>query len=170
MLKREYGSVMNFVLWERLKWADMTPSSIVPFECQGQFGVISGESWCLTEQADFKILRNDWPYGIDSKIVHLVVWTKFELEDDLATGFLTPESTRHIDGFVESTFRSKMAPDHVGLFLSESSFEAVLTSWQVIWFKNWKSLKSVHAVEHFHVMLYDPEEPFVREVTTGKDR
>jgi Protein of unknown function (DUF3605) len=35
----------------------------------------------------------------------------------------------------------------------------------VIWFKNWKSLKSVHAVEHFHVMLYNPDPAFVDEIT-----
>jgi hypothetical protein len=28
-------------------------------------------------------------------------------------------------------------------------------------------LKSVHAVEHFHVMLYDPDPEFVKEVTNG---
>jgi hypothetical protein len=38
---------------------------------------------------------------------------------------------------------------------------------QIIWFKNWKSLKSVHAVEHFHVMLYDPDMAFVAEITGG---
>lgn len=38
---------------------------------------------------------------------------------------------------------------------------------QVIWFKNWKSLKSVKAVEHFHVMLFDPDLEFVRRVTNG---
>jgi hypothetical protein len=37
----------------------------------------------------------------------------------------------------------------------------------VIWFKNWRSLKSVNAVEHFHVMLYDPDPRFVEEVTGG---
>lgn len=37
----------------------------------------------------------------------------------------------------------------------------------VIWFKNWGSLKSIHAVEHFHVMLYDPNMDFVRTVTNG---
>jgi len=37
----------------------------------------------------------------------------------------------------------------------------------VIWFKNWASLKSIHSVEHFHVMLYDPDPEFVREVTKG---
>jgi len=38
---------------------------------------------------------------------------------------------------------------------------------QVAWFKNWKSLKSVHAVEHFHVMLYDPDMAFIHEITNG---
>lgn len=38
---------------------------------------------------------------------------------------------------------------------------------QVIWFKNWKSLKSVHAVEHFHVMLKDPDMGFVEVITQG---
>ena len=38
---------------------------------------------------------------------------------------------------------------------------------QVIWFKNWKSLKSVHAVEHFHVMLYDADPAFLHEITHG---
>ncbi len=38
---------------------------------------------------------------------------------------------------------------------------------QYIWFKNWRSLKSVHAVEHFHIMLYDPAPEFVRELTNG---
>lgn len=34
-----------------------------------------------------------------------------------------------------------------------------------VWFKNWGALKSVHAVEHFHVLLYNPGEDFVRNVT-----
>jgi Protein of unknown function (DUF3605) len=38
---------------------------------------------------------------------------------------------------------------------------------QVVWFKNWKSLKSVHAIEHFHVMLMDADRDFVDEITGG---
>ena len=37
----------------------------------------------------------------------------------------------------------------------------------MIWFKNWASLKSIHAVEHFHVMLFDPDPEFIKEVTNG---
>ena len=37
----------------------------------------------------------------------------------------------------------------------------------MVWFKNWAALKSVHAVEHFHVMLLQPEPNFVKDVTNG---
>ncbi|KAI9717894.1 MAG: hypothetical protein M1812_004421 [Candelaria pacifica] len=132
-LKKKYGSVMNFVLTERLQWTELKPKGTVPF----------------TEAEDIKILYNDWPYGIDSKIVHLVVWTKFDLEDDPATDDLTPKARQEIDDYVNQVFGSRVDPEHV------------------LWFKNWRSLKSIHAVEHFHVMLYDPPLEFVKEVTNG---
>jgi hypothetical protein len=50
---------------------------------------------------------------------------------------------------VQRTFYGKVQPEHV------------------MWFKNWSSLKSVHAVEHFHVMLYDPNPAFVKFITNN---
>jgi hypothetical protein len=94
-----------------------------------------------------KILYNDWPYGIDPDIVHLVVWTKFELDDDPVTGLCTDASKQQIEEYVQQTFASRVK--------------------EQVWFKNWKSLKSVHAVEHFHVMLYKPDPEFVKEITNG---
>ena len=132
-LKREYGSVMNFVVQERLQWPNLTPSA-PPFK---------------DPTKDMKILWNDWPYGVDEKIVHLVVWTKFDLEDDPATDDLTPTARAEIDAFVDKIFCERVGKE------------------KVIWFKNWRSLKSIHAVEHFHVMLYDVDPAFVQEVTNG---
>ncbi|KAH8157298.1 hypothetical protein CIB48_g10954 [Xylaria polymorpha] len=127
-LKQEYGSVMDFILTQRLHWdMPITPKG-KPFE----------------SEQDIKILWNDWPYGLDKKIVHIVVWTKFDLEDDPATDDLTEKARAEIDAFVLKTFGSRY-----------------------IWFKNWRSLKSVQAVEHFHVMLYDPDPTFIAEVTNG---
>ncbi|KAI0913658.1 hypothetical protein F4823DRAFT_622059 [Ustulina deusta] len=132
-LKQGYGSVMDFILTKRLYWdMPITPKG-KPFECE----------------EDIKILWNDWPYGLDKKIVHLVVWTKFDLEDDPATDDLTAKARAEIDAFVLKTFGSRVPSDHY------------------IWFKNWRSLKSVQAVEHFHVMLYDPDPAFIDEVTKG---
>ena len=96
-LKQDYGSVMNFILTQRLCWTlPITPEGR-PFELD----------------ADIKVLRNDWPYGIDKRIVHLVVWTKFALEDDAATGDLTDTARAEVDAYVSKAF-AKMPPDHVG--------------------------------------------------------
>ncbi|EUC45410.1 hypothetical protein COCMIDRAFT_36886 [Bipolaris oryzae ATCC 44560] len=127
-LEKDYGSIMNFIVNERLKWDTMEPR---------------GEPFQFDE--DIKILYNDWPYGIDPDIVHLVVWTKFELEDDPETGWCTEASKKQIEDYVQKTFASKVK--------------------EVVWFKNWKSLKSVHAVEHFHVMLYKPDAAFLKHIT-----
>jgi len=128
---RDYGSVMKFVLRTRLHW-DSIVSAGNPFE----------------DASDVKILYNDWPYGVDPRIVHLVVWTKFDLEDDPELDDLTPAARQSIEDYVDATFKAHMRdPNHV------------------VWFKNWRSLKSVHAVEHFHVMLFKPDLKFVEEIT-----
>lgn len=38
---------------------------------------------------------------------------------------------------------------------------------QVLWFRNWAALKSVHSIEHFHVMLHNPDKDFLTKVTHG---
>lgn len=98
-VKCDKGSVMEYMLTERLHWEQpIVARSCRPFECED----------------DFKILFNDWPYGIDRRIVHLVVWTKFELEDGA-------ETETEIERFIERTFLSQVAKDKV----SGASFERV---------------------------------------------
>lgn len=89
--------MMEFVLSKRLGWK-------VPIVAQG--GPFERES-------DVKILYNDWPYGIDERIVHLVVWTKFELEDDPETNDLTVKARREINNFVDKTFGEKVGKKNV---------------------------------------------------------
>lgn len=90
-LKREYGSVLNFMLTQRLHWAEpVVPEGSRPFE----------------HDEDVKVLLNDWPYGIDPRIVHLVVWTKFDLPDD-------PETEADIERFVERKFSPGTSKDKV---------------------------------------------------------
>ena len=132
-LKQRYGSVMRFIVEERLKWPTVQPESPVPFASPN----------------DYIILFNDWPYGLVKSIVHLVVWTKFPFEDDVQTGDMTAKTRSMIDDFVAGTFHPHVPPENV------------------LWFRNWASLKSIHAVEHFHVMLNDADPVFVREITSG---
>ncbi|EMC99832.1 hypothetical protein BAUCODRAFT_63054 [Baudoinia panamericana UAMH 10762] len=131
-LVQQYGSVMNFAMQERLQWTDLNPKA-APFE----------------NPSDYRILYNDWPYGVDHRIVHLVVWTKYVFPSDPSTTDLTPQARRQINDFVDEVFVSNCGRE------------------DVIWFRNWAALKSIHAVEHFHVMLYDPDPEFVRGVTGG---
>ena len=82
----------------------------VEMEGGKRFGVES-KTDNLTD--DIQILYNDWPYGVDTDIIHLVVWTKFELEDDPATGDLTPHARKAIERYVQRTFCSRVPADQV---------------------------------------------------------
>lgn len=96
-LARQYGSIARFILQERLHWdAPVTPRGS-PFQYED----------------DVKILWNDWPYGLDKRIVHLVVWTKFELKANSTTGDLTDQARAEIDNFVTTTFRSRVPSENV---------------------------------------------------------
>lgn len=103
-LKQKYGSVMKFVLRERLGWKE-------PILAEGKL---------FEKENDVKILWNDWPYGIDAKIVHLVVWTKFELEDDPKTDDLTDEARGEIEGFVQRTFGDVVGKENVSRVILDS--------------------------------------------------
>jgi hypothetical protein len=138
-LKEKYGSAVNFVLQERLHWKAE--------ELAARAEKDAGRVPDFSDPSDFKVLCNDWPYGLDERIVHLVVWTKFPLPDDPTTDDLTDDARAAIEAFVQQTFR------------------AVLPADSVIWFKNWRSLKSVLLVEHFHVMLFDPPAELVARIT-----
>jgi len=88
---------------------------------------------------DFKILRNDWPYGLESDITHLVVWMKNRIATDSVTGDLTPESRSMIEEFVRKTFVNR-----------HDSNDAASS---VMWFKNWTALQSIRGIDHVHVLV-----------------
>jgi hypothetical protein len=96
-LGKLHGSIANFVLSQRLQWELPVVPRGAPFQYE----------------EDYKILHNDWPYGLDPRIVHLVVWTKFELKAVSATGDLTDKARREIDDFVTKTFRSRVPSNQV---------------------------------------------------------
>ncbi|KAB8302878.1 hypothetical protein EYC80_006205 [Monilinia laxa] len=135
-IKSQHGSVMRYILDVKLQWKEEEIAA-------------GAKKVSFADENNLKVLLNDWPYGIDEKIVHLVVWTKFALEDDPETGDTREDVKREIDGWVDEVFGKRCGSENV------------------IWFRNWRSLKSVHAVEHFHIMLYNPDPEFVKKVTKG---
>lgn len=100
--KQKYGSIMTYVLEHKLKWS-------VPVMQHGA----KGEYFKHT--GDWSVKWNDWPYGIDERITHLVVWTKFDLDEDPTNplGDLSTECRTVVNEFVQETFASAVGQDNV---------------------------------------------------------
>ncbi|KAK9432685.1 hypothetical protein V1505DRAFT_220931 [Lipomyces doorenjongii] len=127
---KDYGSVANFVLLERLKWGP--GEALAKPICTELFEV----------RDDYRILMNDFPYGFEDGIIHVVVWTKNPIPK-VQTGSLTadiiPEVRQKIQTFVDTIC------DRLGM-----------DSDDILWFKNWAALQSVSEIDHFHVLLNKP--------------
>lgn len=98
-LRKERGpaGVTDFLLSERLRW---TP----PIKARGGL---------FEHNDDVKVLFNDWPYGVDDRIVHLIAWTKFVFEEDPETSDLTDATRAAIDDYVTKVFRSRVPAEQV---------------------------------------------------------
>lgn len=136
--KAEYGSMTSFLIQNRLPkaWGTLpfTPTSKVPF----------------ANPSDYRVLKNDWPYGMAPGITHIVVWSRTTIPTDPKTGDVTPESRQLIRDFVKAYFVDKLGPGGED---------------RVIWFKNWVSLQSVRALEHIHVLVKDVDPSVLEEWT-----
>lgn len=131
--------MLQFIKTKRLGWDDLETETglkaTAPESGHGKTEVDSGEESKVgsgdqrinkfEDPSNWKILYNDWPYGIEEKIVHLVVWTKFELEEDPESpiGDLTEEARREIEAFVEEKFvrAGGMPKDDVSAFFNFAS-------------------------------------------------
>ena len=96
---------MTFILKERLHWREED----LDVKVEKGRGFERAEDW--------KILCNDWPYGLDERIVHLVVWTKFELADD-EKGMLSVGAREMIESFVKEKFINFMGEENVSFVSS----------------------------------------------------
>lgn len=139
-VKAKYGSITNYICLRRLHWPlDRDPAT----QCHNQTP--------FADPRDYKILWNDWPYGVDPEIQHVVVWVKNYIPVKPETGEITPESHAMIDEFVNRKFVARLQAESVPDPKD-----------RVCWFKNWTALQSVRAVEHVHVLLRGvPEELLV---------
>ena len=149
-IKAEYGSIINFVCKERLRWEPLPSSS-------AETGLIFPirDSTPFANAEDYKILRNDWPYGVSPNISHLVVWLKTRIPVQDTDGDLTPESRQMIEDFVRKTFEERLA-------------KAGTSKDRVLWFKNWRQLQSVRGLEHIHVLVRDVPESILNEWTADR--
>lgn len=140
--KASYGSMTNYLLAHRLPktWGapPFTPVSDVPF----------------AEPSDYCVLLNDWPYGFEPGITHMVVWTRTPIAVDDDKGDMTPESRKIVGEFVKQYFVDRLGPG------GEE---------KVLYFKNWVALQSVRALEHVHVLVKDVDPLLIEEWTKEQE-
>ncbi|EGD87403.1 hypothetical protein H112_05946 [Trichophyton rubrum D6] len=145
-IKERYGNIGNFICKERLHWPiDRDPQTL----CQNPTP--------FADPRDYKILRNDWPYGLAPDITHMCVWIKNRIDTTPENGDVTEESRALIDDFVHRTFTSRL-----------SGFSDAAD--RVIWFKNWTALQSVGSLEHIHVLVRDIPDKVIVEWTGEEAR
>lgn len=136
--KAQYGSMTQYLLANRLpkSWGQppFTPESTVPF----------------AKEADYRVLLNDWPYGLEPNITHIVVWTRTFIATDGERGDMTPESRELVRDFVKRYF-----VDSLGQGGED----------RVLWFKNWVALQSVRSLEHIHVLVRDVDDDMLERWT-----
>ncbi|KAL8672094.1 MAG: hypothetical protein Q9168_003426 [Polycauliona sp. 1 TL-2023] len=183
-----YGSITGYMCAERLRWtprpdgngdgdgdggAKTTIAEGLVFDCRNPTTPFSSPN-------DFRILRNDWPYGsFGPEITHLIVWTKVRIATDAENGGLvTPEAKERIDAFVDETFVKRLAALEEGgeedgggggPDAAAAAAAADDVGKRVLWFKNWGALQSVRGLEHIHVLVRDVPEAIVDE-WTGETR
>ncbi|KAA8643872.1 uncharacterized protein ATNIH1004_010647 [Aspergillus tanneri] len=142
-IRAKFGSATNFIVQNRLQWKPESNESSTFFPYRN--------STPFADQSDYRILRNDWPYGMTPGMVHLVIWSKTPIGVD-EDGDPTPESRQLITEFITRTFAAQMRQKkHSGD--------------NIQWFKNRAKWQSVRALEHIHVVLRDVDEDFVTALT-----
>lgn len=144
-IKKQYGGITNFVIKERLHWFPLSSNGPPLFAHKSDIP--------FAERSDYAVLTNDWPYGFDEGIVHMLVWSKTPIAVEDVRGDVTSESRRLIEDFVERYFVCELP----------GGWE------QVMWFKNWVSLQSVRGVDHVHVLVKDVSKDMLRRWTDRKD-
>ena len=148
-MKATYGSITNFVCSQRLFWKPLPESSPETgplFQCRSPIP--------FANPSDYRILLNDWPYGITQDVTHLIVWSKVRLSVQKLEGYLTPESAALVKEFVQKTF--------VERFTASGEPNAPE---RVLWFRNWTGLQSVRGLEHVHVLVRNARNDLLEEWT-----
>ncbi|KAL4785417.1 hypothetical protein BJX76DRAFT_182110 [Aspergillus varians] len=153
--KTQYGTITNYICQRRLGWQLPIDDANTTTTNSSSGSVTFTNPIPFADPADYKILRNDWPYGLAKGIDHIVVWSRTPIPVQDEKGVITEESHALIEGFVQRMFVDRLASD--GGFADPKS--------HVLWFKNYTALQSVRGLEHVHVLLKGVPDRLLHEWT-----
>ncbi|KAL8706101.1 MAG: hypothetical protein Q9201_000803 [Fulgogasparrea decipioides] len=159
-----YGSTTNYICRERLHWTPLLTDASPPED--GPIFEIANPI-PFADARDYKILYNDWPYGLDEGITHLVVWVKNRFAVD-AAGDLEWWSRCLVEGFVKRTFVERIERERKpGEDEDEDEGKGTGMGDRVMWFRNWTRLQSVRGLDHIHVLVRGVSREVMDEWTGG---
>ncbi|KAL8754360.1 MAG: hypothetical protein Q9199_004405 [Rusavskia elegans] len=148
--KQAYGTITNYICQERLQWRPLPTSN------PDEGPIFDVENTVpFANPRDYRIMYNDWPYGMTPGITHIVVWLKTRFDVEPTVGDLLPQSRQSIEDFVQHTFIDKLE-QHGG------------AGDRVMWFRNWTGLQSVRGMDHIHVLVCDVPQEIMDEWTGGR--
>lgn len=147
-VKESHGSVMNFLIQERLYW------NVNPVQSGKGPSFEHRSDIPFADPRDYAVLKNDWPYDFEDDITHLVVWSRTPIAVDDEKGDLLPHSRAIIDAFVVKHFVEPLG--HGGRE-------------RILWFKNWTSIQSIPGVDHVHVMIRDAPQDLLAQCLQRTD-
>ncbi|KAL8858305.1 MAG: hypothetical protein Q9178_005168 [Gyalolechia marmorata] len=133
--RQAYGTITNYICQERLHWQPLPTTNAEEgplFHVENRVPFV--------DPRDFKVMYNDWPYGMTGDITHIVVWLKTRFDVEPTVGDLLPQSRQLIEAFVQHTFVETLEK-HGG------------AGDRVMWFRNWTGLQSVRGMDHIHVLV-----------------
>lgn len=155
-IKTSYGSITNYICQRRLHWTSASSQDIAQIKYNNPIP--------FEDASDYRVLRNDWPYGLTADIKHIVVWSKTPIATKPENGDVTDESRALIEAFVDRSFVRRL--------LREPAFAALgkekIREQNILWFKNWTALQSVRSLEHFHVLVRGIPDEIITEWTHDK--
>lgn len=152
-IKTAYGSITNYICQKRLHWTSASSPDIAQIKYNNPTP--------FADASDFRVLRNDWPYGLTPDIRHIVVWSKTPIATKPENGDVTDESRALIEAFVDRTFVRRLQSDPAFAGLAKD----VIRDQNILWFKNWTSLQSVRSLEHFHLLVRGIPDEIITEWT-----
>ncbi|KAL8998684.1 MAG: hypothetical protein Q9169_002345 [Polycauliona sp. 2 TL-2023] len=149
--KQAYGTITNYICQERLQWQPLPTS----YPDEGPIFHVENPV-PFADPRDYKIMYNDWPYGMTPDITHIVVWLKTRFDVEPTVGDLLPEARTLIEDFVKQTFNDRLEEEDGGV------------GDRVMWFRNWTGLQSVRGMDHIHVLVRGVPQEIMDEWTGGR--
>ena len=142
-------TINDHVLKDELQWKpnDIRHQSSTP--SPPEYSTSQPQDLIFYNPDDIKIIYNKFPYYFEDSVVHLCIWSKLTIPNDVnsTVGDISPLTKQIIERYLQKTFIDKG-----------------ISKQDLVWFRNWSSLQSIRSVSHIHVLLHNVDNSFITKL------